>query len=227
MKKKIVIFGIGKIAEIVYNYATQDCGFEVEAFCVDDVFKNIDNFLGKPVIGFDQVENTYPPSEYNMFIAVGYHDLNALRKQKCAESMGKGYTLVSIISPFTNLPKNVTFGYNCFIMPPAIIHPCVAIGNNVFIWSGALVGHHSRISDHCWLTSNCNIGGNVELGEQTFVALNATVGNSIAIGKFCFLGANTLVTKTMADEQVVISESSKPIRLNSKQFLKISSFSAL
>jgi UDP-3-O-[3-hydroxymyristoyl] glucosamine N-acyltransferase len=112
-------------------------------------------------------------------------------------------------------------------MPPSIIHPCVTLGNNVFVWSGALVGHHTVVGDHCWLTSHCHIGGNVQIGHNSFVALNATVGHSVTIGNECFLGANTLVNKELLDGQVVIAESSKAIKLNSKQFLKFSSFSSL
>ena len=152
---------------------------------------------------------------------------HACREIKCQEALSKGYQLISIVSPNTHLPNNVVVGWNCFIMPPAIVHPCVVVGNNVFIWSGAMVGHHSRIKDHCWLTSNCQISGNVELGENTFLAVNATVGHSVKIGVRCFLGANALVTKNLLDEQVVISESSKPLRINSSQFLRMSGFSSL
>ena len=48
-----------------------------------------------------------------------------------------------------------------------------------------------------------------------------------SIGKNCFIGANALVTKNLEDEKVVIVESTKPIRLNSSQFLRISNFSNL
>lgn len=227
MNKKIVLFGSGKIAEVVYYYATEECGFEVVAFCVDDEYKKTDNLLGKPVIGFTEVESKYPPDSFDMFIGVGYHDLNELRKQKCEEAIAKGYKLVSIISPKAGVPLNVTHGYNCFFMSPAIIHPYVSFGNNVFVWSGAMVGHHSNIGDHCWLTSTCNIGGNVKMGEQVFVAMNVTISHSVEIGDKCFLGSNTLVIKNLENEQVVIAESSKPIRLNSKQFLKMSGFKSM
>jgi sugar O-acyltransferase (sialic acid O-acetyltransferase NeuD family) len=227
MKKDLVIFGIGKIAEVVYYYAKEECGFNVVAFAVDEQFKNLETFNGLPVISFENVELQYPPAKYDMFVAVGYHDLNRLREIKCKESLGKGYHLVSVISPHANLPGNVVTGWNCFIMPPAIIHPCVQIHNNVFIWSGAMVAHHSVIGDNCWLTSCCNISGNVNMGANTFVAVNATVGHSVVIGKDCFLGANSLVTKNLEDEKVVIAESSKPLRLNSRQFLRMSSFSSL
>lgn len=227
MKKKLVIFGVGKIAEVVYYYASSECGFEVAAFCADAEYIKIETLNGLPVVPFQEAEKKFPPSGYDMFIAVGYHDLNRLREKKCTEAIEKGYSLVSIISPLCNIPSNVTIGWNCFIMPPAIIHPCTQLKNNVFVWSGAMVGHHSVIEDNCWLTSCCNISGNVRIGANTFVAVNATIGHSVIIGKNCFLGANTLVTKGLDDDKVVIAESHKPLRLTSSQFLRMSNFSSL
>ena len=223
----LIIFGIGKIAEVVHYFAIEECAYNVVAFSVDEEYKNSSTFKKLPVVSFDEVQVKYPPSKYDMFVAIGYHDLNRLRETKCKEAMGKGYQLVSVISPRAYLPLNVSHGWNCFIMPPAIIHPCVGIGNNVFIWSGAMVSHHSVIGDNCWLTSCCNISGNVHLGANAFVAVNATVGHSVTIGKNCFLGANTLLTKNLEDEKVIIAESSKPLKLNSKQFLRMSNFSSL
>ncbi|MFX6869115.1 hypothetical protein ABTH37_19015, partial [Acinetobacter baumannii] len=78
MKKKLIFFGIGKIAEVIHYYATQECGFEVTAFCVDSAYRSQNEFLGKPVIDFEQVSEQYPPKQYDMFIAVGYHNLNAV-----------------------------------------------------------------------------------------------------------------------------------------------------
>lgn len=227
MKKELVIFGIGKIADVIYYYATEECGFKIAAFVVDEKYKTQDAFHGLPVVSFHEVENKYPAERYDMFVAVGYHELNKVRAIKCKEALAKGYQLVSIISPKAGLPTNVQIGHNCFIMPPSIVHPNVTIGNNVFVWSGAMVGHHSVIEDNCWLTSCCNVSGNVVIGENSFLAVNATVGHSVQIGKECFLGANTLVTKNLEDKGVVISESNKPIRLDSSQFLRMSSFSNL
>lgn len=227
MKKPLVIFGTGKIAEVVSYYAMQECGCTVAAFTVDSGHKQSDTFLGRPVIKFEQLPMLYPPHRYDMFVAIGYHDLNQLRAAKFDATRSLGYKLVSVVSPKTSLPDNVVYGDNCFIMPPCIVHPCVQLGNNVFVWSGAMIGHHSVIADHCWFTSNCNIGGNVVMGQNCFVALNATIGHSVRIGNQCFLGANTLVTKDLEDERVVIAESSKPIKLSSSQFLKFSSFSSL
>jgi len=227
MSKGLVIFGTGKIAEVIYYYATEECGFKVAAFAIDEQYKKENTFLGLPVVNFSDIEKYHPAGTFDMFVAVGYHDLNALRENKCKETIAKGYKLVSIISPNSKVPKNVTMGHNCFIMPPAIVHPCVKLGNNVFIWSGSIVGHHSIIKDNCWLTSGCNISGNVTMGENTFAAINATIGHSVTLGKECFIGANALVIKNAEDGQVFIAESAKPLKVNSKQFLRFSSFSTL
>jgi len=227
MNKKLILFGTGKIAEVIYYYAKEECGFEVAAFTVDDAFRTVETFDGLPVIPFSQIVDQYPPSEYDMFVAVGYHDLNRMREAKCAEARSKGYSLVNVISPLCHLPRNVEVGTNCFVMPPAIVHPRVRLGDNVFVWSGSLVGHHSIIGNNAWITSGCNIGGNVSIGANSFLAMNATLSHSIHIGNNNFIGANALLTKDTTDGQVYIAAPSKAIKLNSTQFLKFSKFSSL
>ena len=120
MKKDLIIFGTGKIADIVFYYAQSECGFNVKAFCVDEEFKTSEHFNGLPVISFQSALSKYPPVSHDMFVAVGYQDLNRLRERKCDQAREKGYELVSIISPEAKLPQNVTTGWNCFIMPPAM-----------------------------------------------------------------------------------------------------------
>lgn len=227
MKKPLVVFGTGKIADVVFYYATQECGFHVEAFVVDAPFVGNGEWKGRPVIPLEELKTKYPPQEFDAFVAIGYHQLNQLRAQKCNELLDLGYQLISIVSPLANVTRDLSHGSNCFIMPPCEIHPCVKLGNNVFVWGGAMIAHHCEIGDNCWITSSAQIGGASIIGENTFLALNSTVSHGIKVGRSCFLGANTLVTKDLLDLQVVISESSKPIKLNSTQFLKFSSFSNL
>jgi sugar O-acyltransferase (sialic acid O-acetyltransferase NeuD family) len=227
MKKSLIIFGTGKIADVIFYYATEECGLDVEAFVVDPPFVGNGECKGRPVIPLDQLKSKYPPEKFDAFVAIGYHQLNQLRAQKCIEIRNLGYQLISIVSPSANTPKDLIHGVNCFIMPPCEIHPCVKLGENVFVWGGAMIAHHCEIGDNCWITSSAQVGGASSIGANTFLALNATVGHGVKIGKSCFLGANTLVTKDLLDTQVVISESSKPIKLNSTQFLKFSSFSNL
>ena len=174
---------------------------------------------------FDQIDKEFNPLENSMFIAIGYQDLNKLRESKYLAAKAKGFKIISIVSPKTNLPCTVKYGENCFIMPPALIHPEVIIGNNTFVWCGAMIGHHSIIGDNCWLTSCANISGIVSVGKNCFFAVNSTISHGISLGNECFIGANSLVTKNLEDKKVVIEESSKVFRLESDQFLRFAKFS--
>jgi UDP-3-O-[3-hydroxymyristoyl] glucosamine N-acyltransferase len=98
-------------------------------------------------------------------------------------------------------------------MHHVMIQPRVKLGNNVFVWTGAMIGHHSEIGDDCWLTSSANISGSVSSGRGCFFAVNSTIGNNVIV-----------VTQPTDDEQVFVVESTKPFRLNSRQFLRMSRF---
>lgn len=225
--KEIIIFGIGKIADVIQYYMREESNLPVKAFTADKGYITEESFNGLPVIPFENIEKSHPPEQYDMFIAVGYQDLNALREEKMKKAAEKGYHLISYIHPQSFIPRDLQYGQNCFIMSNVNIHPRVKLEDNVFIWSGAMIGHHSNIGSHNWFTSAVNIGGNVTIGKNCFFAMNATVGHSVKLGNEIFIGANALVTKDMDDGKVIIAESHKPIKLNSRQFLRMSNFSNL
>lgn len=223
--EKLIIFGNGKIADAVAQSVIDSGTFELVAYTVDADYVNGDECNGKPLISFDDVTAKYPPGEHKMFVALGYHDMNALRASRCEAAKAKGYQLVNVIDKGANLYSDLQIGENCFIMNDVSVHPRVKLGNDVFVWSGSVVGHHSTIGDHVWITSGANISGVVNVGHSSFLAINCTIANNVHIGSRCFLGANSLVIKDLEDDRVVFTEASKPIKLNVDQFLKMSKFS--
>ncbi len=227
MAKDIIIFGVGKIADVIQFYMREESGLPVKAFTVNEQYITEPVFNGLPVVAFEGIEQTYPPDKYAVFVALGYHDLNALRAQKIEEVEAKGYEIISYIHPASGAPKDLVHGKNCFVMNNVCIHPRVKLGDDVFVWSGTVIGHHSTIGNHVWLTSAANLSGNVSVGNNCFFAINSTIGHSVTIGNEVFIGANTQVIKNVEDGKVIITESDKPIKLNSKQFLRMSNFSTL
>jgi len=222
MSNNVIIFGAGKIAEVVYYYFKYESNLNIVAFTCDKEYITQPEINGIPVVSFDEVEKKFPAASNSMFIAVGYQDMNALRARKLAEAKKKGYKIISYVNPNSGLPKDTQYGENCLILNNVCVQPKVIIGDNVFIWSGALIGHHTTIGSHCWITSSANISGSVKVGNNCFFAVNSTVANEINIGNGCFLGANVLVSKNMNDNEVVIVPTTPVCRLNSQQFLAIS-----
>lgn len=219
--KKLVIFGLGPISQVAFECFTHNSDYEISAFTVDSSFITENESQGVPVVPFEELTSHFPPTEYHIFIAIGYQDSNLLRTKKVEQAKKKGYKLASYIDSSLSLCPSIKIGEHCFIMSQSNIQPRVRIGSNNFIWSGSLIGHHTQIGNNNWFTSACNIAGNVQIADNNFFAINATVGNQISIGSFCFLGANTLTTKSLPDESVIITKSDPLFRLKTRDFLKL------
>ena len=225
--KPIIIFGAGKVAQIIHFFFSEYTQREIISFCVDSKYKIQDKLNDIPIIEFDNLVDSYPPSAVDIFVAMGYQDMNKSREDKYQLFKDLGYTLASYIDANSNIPKNCIIGENCFLMNNVIIHPFVKIGNNVFIWGGSMVGHHSKIDDHSWITSSSNISGNSSIGRNCFLGLNSSIGNSIKVQDYCFIGANSLIIKSTKKSEVFITAGTKPMRLNSEQFTKLSNFDSI
>lgn len=218
---KVIIFGNGQTAEIVYYYFKNDSPHEVVAFTADSEFIQSKEYLGLPLIPFESIEKTFPPNIFDMFVALSYKNLNRLRASKYEEAKKKNYKLINYICSKAGIIGDLKMGDNCFILQNQSIQPFVKIGSNVWIWSSTLIGHHAQIGDHCWITSEASIGGNVKIGPYCFLSMNATIGHMVTVGRESFIGANTLITKNTKDKSVYIAKDTEPYLLDSDKFLMI------
>ncbi len=200
--KPLVIFGAGDIAELAHFYFTRDTEYQVAAFTVDADYMKGDEFCGLPVVAFEGLAESYPSAAHDMFIAVSYAKLNAVRRDKYLAARDKGYRLASYVSSHATVLNDGRIGDNCFILEDNTIQPFVTIGNDVTLWSGNHVGHHSQIADHCFITSHVVIAGGVRIGERSFVGVNATLRDHVSIGAGCVIGAGSLILKDAADDTV-------------------------
>jgi sugar O-acyltransferase (sialic acid O-acetyltransferase NeuD family) len=183
MKKSLIIFGTGDIAQLAHFYFQTDSQYEVVAFTVDAAYLQETTFCDLPVIAFEDILHFYPPTKYSMFIALSYSQLNLVRKEKYLTAKAIGYELASYISSKATLLQVKRIGDNCFILENNTIQPFVEIGNNITLWSGNHIGHHSVIHDHCFIASHVVISGGVEIEELCFIGVNATLRDHIKIGK--------------------------------------------
>jgi len=193
MRKPLVIFGSGDIAQLAHYYFSTDSNYEVVAFTVDANYIKETEFCGLPVVAFEDVAKNYPPDSYDFFVAVSYSKLNAVRKEKFLAAKEMGYKLVSFISSRATVLNEGRIGENCFIFEDNTIQPFVTIGNNVTLWSGNHIGHHSVIHDHTFIASHVVVSGGVEIGEQCFIGVNATMRDHIKVGDRCVIGAGALL----------------------------------
>ncbi|WP_316747941.1 acetyltransferase [Pedobacter gandavensis] len=212
---KVVIYGTGKMAELICYSFNNDSPYEVVAFCVDDAYISDmqTTLMDLPIVNFDQLLLQYPPEDYCMHIAIGRNSARASVFHKIREA---GYTFANYISSKASVWPDLNVGHNVFIDQGCGIHPFVSIGNNCIL-IGARIGHHCTIKDHVLLSGNI-LAGNVTVGSNSFLGINSSVKEDVCIGENNIVGAGVFITKDTEDNKL-ISNPSTPQRIaDSKKF---------
>jgi len=193
--KPVVIFGAGDFARVAHAYLTHDSPYEVVAFTVNERYIESPELLGTAVVPFEQLERTYPPSDYAMFVAVGFSRVNKARAEVYEECKRRGYELISYVSSRAYVLTDVPMGDNCFVFEANVIQPYVRLGNDVILWSGNHIGHDTTIGDHVFIASHVVISGNCSIGGSCFVGVNASFRDGVSVAPDCVIGAGALVMK--------------------------------
>jgi sugar O-acyltransferase (sialic acid O-acetyltransferase NeuD family) len=219
---KIIVFGLGRGADVATRYFRADSPHEIIAYTVDDAYADRKAFMGRPVIPFSRLEMEIPPTECKMFLPLGFQRMNALRAEKYAAAKAKGYSLESYVSSKIVSCDKPKCGENCFILEATVFNFDVTVGNNVVIWSANQIGDLCVIEDHVWLSSNIVLSGEVTVGAGSFLGLNSTVSNFVRIGPRSYIGANTLIVKdTPADSVYVTQGTPQLANIDSLRFLQM------
>jgi len=206
---RVVIYGLGKFAQVAMHYLKCDSPYEVVAFTVDKDYLESDAEFGLPVVPFEDIEKTYPPDQYRMLVAIGYSDNNRLRAKKYDAAKAKGYKLITYVNSRTAIWGEVEIGDNCFIFENQTIQPFTRIGSDVVLWSGNHVGHHSTIGDHCFISSHVVISGGASIGPYSFLGVNSCIRDGIHIAEGSVIGMGAVVVKDTAEGGVYIGTAAK------------------
>jgi sugar O-acyltransferase (sialic acid O-acetyltransferase NeuD family) len=218
---KVVLFGTGRGASVAHRFLSSDSPHDVVAFTADAEHVTAREYRGLPVVPFEEVERHYPPDAFQMFILLGYQQMNGLRAAKFAAAKAKGYTLPSYVASDIFRVEPIQAGENCFILDNQSISLDVVIGNNVVMWSSNHVGDLTRIGDHAWLTSHVTMAAGVSVGERAFIGIGATISNGVSIGRDAFIGAGVQLSSDVADGVVLVNTQDQPLTVPSKAFMRV------
>lgn len=218
MKKQLIIFGTGDIAQIANDYFERDSDYEIACFCVDNAYRKGNTYLNRPLVDFERIEEVYPPNEFDLFVALSYAEMNKLRERKFNEAIAKGYYLPNYVSPKCNFLSKFNCGMNCFILEDNTIQPYVRIGDNVTIWSGNHIGHHSVIESHNFISSHVVISGHCHIESNCFLGVNSTLAHQVRIATECIIGAGAVISKSTDSQGVYVAPRSVKLEKISSAF---------
>ena len=209
--KKVFIFGLGTISDLVFYYFSEQNDYEIVGFVDYDNLIVSDKKFELPVIKLSNLNQTFPPTEFEGFIAIGYRNLNTDRENVFKLLKDKKYKLCSFISKKSVIAENAQIGENCLILENQTIQPYVKIKDNVYVWSGNHIGHHSIISENTFVSSHVVISGNCKIGKNCFIGVNAAIADGIEIKNKCTISMGANVSKNLSTSSLVMSKNSEII----------------
>lgn len=218
---KIILFGTGRGADVAYRFLTRDSDHTISGFTLDRQYITSPTFHDLPVVPFEDVEQRFPPGEYEMLVLLGYQRMNGLRAEKYLAGKKKGYSFISYVNSHFYRAEDLAIGENCFILDNQSISLDVKIGNNVVMWSSNHIGDMTTIGDNVWIASHATIAADVDVKSSCFIGIGATVGNKVTLGQRTFVGADALVVSSTPEDAVRVSGESEAIDIDSKSFMRV------
>ena len=170
-------------------------------------------FCGHRVFGYVDLENTYSEynylgdderilaeaEKYNKYPIVISPDNSKVRRILFNKYSGKGFKIISLISPKAYVSKSAQIGEGCIIQSFCNVSCDVKLGRGVRLNTYSNVMHDVTIGDYSIVAPNSVLLGRCAIGEETYIGANATILPNISVGSKCLIGAASVVTKDLAD----------------------------
>lgn len=219
--KKTFIFGCSSLGEMLF-YHLKNEGHMPEAFVLDDAYCNCDQFCGIPLIPYSKISKLLPAVDYEAYVAIGYSEMNEVRKNVTERLLAGGYSLPNYIHPSV-INDSTAIGTGNLIFAGSIIDLYTEIGNSNIFYPGVMVSHDVKIGDYNFFASRSVLAGNIIIENQCFLGLNCSVKNSVKIGNNCLVGASAYVSRNLKDNSVLLPPKSVLLEKEngSKEMIKL------
>ncbi len=226
MKKNLIVIGTGLFAEVSCSYFEEFTDYKVVAFACHKSYKTAEEIYGRNLLVIEELEQHYNPDAVEVFVAIGYGQMNKIRQRVYDEIKAMNYRFTTFIHPGVKIWDSSNIGENVFIFEDNTIQPFTSIGSNTILWSGNHVGHHSIIGKHSFISSHVVISGSCIVGDNVFIGVNSSLHDSIAIGDETLIGAGSVISKNTEPKSVYVPQSTKVFPKTSDQIKIKSNFNA-
>ena len=217
MSKSLVVVGTGLFAEVAAAYFNKYTEYTTVAYACHASYKESDSVYGLPLVAIESLTESHPADTHDVFVAVGYNQMNQMRARIYQEIKDMGYTCPTFVHPNVEIWGSTRLGDNVFIFEDNTIQPFTSIGSNTMLWSGNHIGHHSSIGSHCFIASHVVISGSCKVDNYCFIGVNATLRDSITIAEKTLIGAGALIMKNTKPKEVYVEGPTRPFKKNSEE----------
>ena len=199
---KLVVYGIGSLAEKIYYYNKRDQLFDLVGFINDK--EDSSTFCGLPVYTFKYFSEKFTPNDCQVFVAIGYVRCNYYREKIFNKLNTYGYVLANYISPNSICFEDTIHGKNILVCDNVFIGHKSRIEDGVILSVGTTLSHENVIGKFSFISSCVVFGGHAKVENNCFIGLHSTIRDSIKIGAFSIVGSGSNVIKSTNSHSVTI-----------------------
>ncbi len=214
MKKKLVIFGSGNHAKVIFSEIIKQNRYNFLGFIDDKKKENIPIIkVGKKTYynlgNIKKIINS--KNDFSGIIGIG---LNSIRKKVYQEitKINKNFDFETIFSDSCNVNSLIFTGKGTLIMSGSVVNAFTKIGNHCIINTSCSLDHNNEIADFVSLGPGVITGGNVTIDENTHIGIGAKISNNIKIGSNVVVGANSFINKKCIDNYLYLGTPGKKKR---------------
>ena len=204
-KKKIVIFGSGVHAKVIFHSIIKNKNYKFLGF-VDYKNKNkiIINYNKKDykiISDFNKLDELKKIKNLHGVIGIGSNfsrldTYNLIMKIKLKIKWEK------IIFKSANFSNNVKIGEGSVIMGNVYLNNETSIGSHCIINSGSIIEHDNIFDNFSSTGPGVTTGGNVQVGDLSHLGIGSTVLNGKKINSNTIIGGGSLVNKNCSSFSV-------------------------
>jgi acetyltransferase EpsM len=213
MKKKLIIIGgqgSGEIAMSVFqevNNITNE--WLIEGFLNDIVEPG--KLLGKyKVLGPSEAVVDYVNRGYYIHYALHFNAKNKEQRVKIFEEYNiPEEANATAIHPRAYIDPSTEIGYGCLICAQTATSFNTKINNFIHMYTNSFLGHDSELQNYSTQAAHSVIGARNIVQTGAHVGLNSTTKENIIIGKYSIVGMGAVVTKNVANYDIVVGNPAK------------------
>ena len=186
--KNIVIFGNTDFARLLKYYISIDDDREVVAFTVNREYIKEESFCDLPLVAFEDVEDLYPPNEYEILIALGNSKMNDVRKTVYFNCKQKGYTIASYYHSSCSIHTK-DIGEGNILLENCLLYPYCKLGDGNLLWDHVLISHDCVVGDFNTFSSYADLCGYVQIGNNGYFGKHCILNDFMKVADYTLIGA--------------------------------------
>lgn len=215
MDSKLLIFGTGDLAEVLYSSMEYNgVNDQVAGFVVDDEFFCKSSLRGKPVYKYSCCKEHFSSQEVEWLIAVGYNNLNQHRERIFYRLKDDGWRIGSYVDK-ESIVRTSDIGEGTLILEGVRIGAEAKIGKGNIFYPGSLLAHHSVVGDFNFFAIRTSVAGLVTIGNNCFFGNNSCTRDKIKIADKTLIGAGCYIADDVEEENRVYIPA-RTVRLEKK-----------